>query len=83
MTMLNPNLFYNNTTYYGNALYIVHCKSGNFRDNFIFENSVKRHICDAKNLQLGHDLHISVNDRVITAFFKDFIFTKLRICKVS
>ena len=33
-----------------------------FRENFIFWNSVKRHICDVKNLRLGHDLpNISVN----------------------
>ena len=31
-------------------LYIhVYCKSGNFHENFIFANSVKRHICDVKN----------------------------------
>ena len=54
-----------------------------FRKNFIFANSVKRHICDAKNSQIGHDLRILVNDRVISAFREDFIFTKLRICKVS
>ena len=55
----------------------MYCKSGNFRENFIFANSVKRHICDAKNLRLGHDLPISVNDRVISPFREDFIFTKL------
>ena len=26
----------------------VYCKSGNFRENFIFANSVKRHIFDRK-----------------------------------
>ena len=36
------------------------CLSGNFRENFIFANSVKRHTCDVKNLLLGHDLNISV-----------------------
>ena len=41
--------------------------------------SVKRHVCDAKNSRLGHDLHISVNNRVISAFHEDFIFTKLCI----
>ena len=45
-------------------------------------NSFKRHICDAKNSRLGHDLHISVNNRVILAFREDFIFTKLHICEV-
>ena len=54
---------------------IPYCKSGNFRENFIFANSVIRHICDAKNSQLGHDL----NDRVISAFGEDLIFTKLRM----
>ena len=62
---------------------LLYCKSGNFRENFNFANSVKRHICDAKNLRLAHDLHISVKDRVISAYRKDFIFTKLRICEVS
>ena len=59
------------------------CKFGNFRENFIFANNVKRHFCDVKNLRLGHDLHIPTNDRVIAPFREDFIFTKLRICKVS
>ena len=30
-----------------------YCKFGNFRENFIFANSVKRHICDVKNCDLG------------------------------
>ena len=34
-----------------------------------------QYICDVKNSQ--HDLHISVNYRVILAFREDFIFTKL------
>ena len=54
-----------------------------FRENFIFANSVKRHICGVKNSRQGHNLSISVNDRVISAFREDFIFTKLRICEVS
>ena len=49
---------------------------GNFRENFIFANSVKRHICDVENSRLGHDLPRSVNDRVISAFREDFVFTK-------
>ena len=56
-----------------------YCKFGNFCDNFIFANSVKRHILDVKNSQLWHDLPISVNNRVISAFREDFIFKKLRI----
>ena len=45
----------------------------------IFANSRKRHICNVKNLQLGHDLHISVNNKVILPFREGFIFMKLRI----
>ena len=60
-----------------------YCKPGNFRDNFIFRNSIKIHICDAKNLRLGHDSRILVNNRVISVFREDFVFTKLRICEVS
>ena len=56
-----------------------YCKFGNFRENFIFANSVKRHICDVKLSRLGHDLLISVNDRVISPFREDFICKKLRI----
>ena len=52
-----------------------------FRDNFIFANSVKRHICDAKNSRLTHNFHISVNDNVISPFCEDFIFTKLRFSR--
>ena len=61
----------------------AHSKSGNFRENFIFANSVKRHICDTKKLQLGHDLPLSVNERVISPFLEVHIFTKLRICEAS
>ena len=39
-----------------------YCKSGNFRENFIFANSVKRHIWGVKNSRLGHDLPASVNN---------------------
>ena len=59
------------------------CKSGNFREIYIFTISAKRHICDAKSLRLGHDLPISVNDRVLSPFREDFIFAKLRMCEVS
>ena len=50
---------------------------GNFHENFILANSIKRHICDVKNSQLGHDLPSSVNDRMISLFSQGFIFTKL------
>ena len=39
-----------------------YCKSVNFRENFIFAYVFKRHIRDAKNSRLGHDLPVSVND---------------------
>ena len=48
-----------------------------FRENFIFADSVKRHICDVKNSRLGPDLPIFVKNRVILPFREDFIFAKL------
>ena len=57
---------------------IYYCRLGNFHENFIFANSIKRHISDVKNWQLRHDLPISINDRVILPFREGFIFTKLR-----
>ena len=60
----------------------MYCKSGNFRENLIFANSVKRHICDEKS-RTGHDLPISVKDRVISPIREGLIFTKLRMCEVS
>ena len=44
----------------------------------LFSQTALKHICGATNSRLGHDLHILVSDRVISAFRKDFIFTKLR-----
>ena len=41
-------------------------KFRNFRMNFNFANSVKRHIFHINNSQLGHDLLTTVNDRVIS-----------------
>ena len=46
-----------------------YCKFVNFRENFIFSNSVKSHICDIK-----YSRPISVNDRVITSFRVFFYF---------
>ena len=62
---------------------LKYCKFGNFRENIIFANSVKRHIRDVENSLQEHDLPISVNDRVISPFREDSIFTELRICEVS
>ena len=51
----------------------------NYRENFIFANSVKRHICDAKIRHYGMFFSTPVNDRVIPLFREErFIFTKLR-----
>ena len=50
---------------------------------FLFEKSIKRHICRVENLRLGLDLATSVNVRVILPFHKGYIFMKLRGCEVS
>ena len=42
-------------------------------DNFIFANSVKRHICDVNNSQQGDYLSSSVNKRMISPF-REFYF---------
>ena len=59
------------------VLLIKYCKSGNFRENFIFWNySVKSHILDAKNSRLGHDLAISVQLQSDFAILRGFYFLK-------
>ena len=52
----------------------MYCKFGDFRENLIFANGVKRHICHVKNSRLGQDLPASGNDRVIPPFLEDFFF---------
>ena len=52
-------------------------------ENFIFANSIKKHISDVKKSRLRQDLPVSVNDRVILPFQEGFIFTKLRTYEVS
>ena len=42
---------------------LTYFRFGNFRENFIFANSIKRRISDVKNLQLRQDLPISIKDR--------------------
>ena len=54
-----------------------------FSREFYVGESNKRHISDVRHSQLGHDIHISVNDRVILPFCEGFIFANLRICEVS
>ena len=53
-----------------------YCKFENFYENFIFANSIKRHICDVKNSQPGDYLPSSVNKRMISPFRESFIFKK-------
>ena len=48
--------------------------TGNFRENCIFANSIKRHISDVKNSRLRQNLPISINDKVILLFRKVFCF---------
>ena len=52
---------------------VLYCKFGNFREHFIFANSVKRDICHIKNSRLGHDIPTSVNDSDI-AISRGFYF---------
>ena len=58
-----------------------YCKYAIFRDNFIFVNNVKRHICDVKHSPLGYDLPISVNILMISPILEGLIFMKLRTNK--
>ena len=60
-----------------------YCKFEIVRVYFIFANSVKRHICEVVKARLGPALALLMNDRVISPFCDDFIFTKLRTCDVS
>ena len=62
---------------------VTNCKFGNFREDFVFANSIKRHFCDVRNSRLVHYIIVSVNDRAVVPFREGFNFTKLRICEVS
>ena len=44
------------------------CKFGNFRENFIFANSLKRHIYPVKNSRLWHYIPTSVKDKELLPF---------------
>ena len=64
-----------------------YCRFGNFRENFIFANSIKRYISDVNNLRLRQNLPISINDRVIlpfreVLFSRNFAYAKFRENKV-
>ena len=56
----------------------AYCKFGNFHENLIFANSVKRHICDVQISRLRPDLPLFVNHRVILLFLAGLVFTKLK-----
>ena len=55
-----------------------YCKFRNFREKFIFANSVQRHICHCKNSPPGHDLPTSVIriDWVISPFREGLLSRK-------
>ena len=61
---------------------MIYSKFGNFPENVIIANSIKRYINDVKNSLLWQDLPTSINDKAILPFRKGFIFAKLRICEV-
>ena len=65
------------------CILFVYCRFGNFHENCIFANCIKRHISDVKHSRLRQDLPISINDREILSFREGFIFTKLRETKSS
>ena len=62
-----------------------YCKSGNFHENFIYVNSVKRHICDDKNSRLGQVFTILISKRQSDfAILRGFYFHETsHICEVS
>ena len=55
-----------------------YCRFGNFRKNFIFANSIKRHISNKKNSWLSQNLPISINDRVILPFPEGEVSRKIK-----
>ena len=60
----------------------LYCKFGNFRENFIFANSVIRHICQYKNSRLVPDSPPSVNDRVFSPFCQSFIISRKKPSRI-
>ena len=57
-------------------------KFGNFRKDFTFANSTKRHICDFKKSLLENDLPISLNDSdfsIARGFYsRNFAYAKIK-----
>ena len=66
--------------YKGTALYTVNSE---ILARIFLANSALSHICHIENLQLKPDLLKSVNNRVISPFHEDSIFTKFCIHEVS
>ena len=65
-----------------------YCRFGNFREDFIFANSITRHISDVKNSLIRQDLPKSINVRVILPFreglfSRNFAYAKFREIKSS
>ena len=77
------HLYSNINTYFELVKHFSYCKFRDFGENFIFVNSVKRHICEVKNTQLRHDLPASVNDRVILPFREGYIFTYAKFHEIK
>ena len=63
------------TEIYEFTFYTVYCKFGNFRENFIFANSVKTHICNVENSWQGRDIHETSHIREIKTLAKISEFT--------
>ena len=57
---------------------LMYYKFRNIREDVIFLKSDKTHICEVKNSQLGHDLPIPVNDRVIARNRGNLIVMKIK-----
>ena len=59
----------NDRNWYKGKKLLMCCKFENFRHNFTFANSDKKHICGVKKSQLWHDLPLSVNNIMISQGF--------------
>ena len=62
--------------------FIDYCKFGNFRENFVFANSVKRRICDIKNRDYGM-IHLINKRQSGFAFSHRFYFHETSHAKFS
>ena len=67
-----------------------YCRFGNFRENFIFANSIKRHTSDVKNSRIRQDFSISITTVILPfregLFLRNFAYAKYReklLAKIS